>query len=258
MASGICSKLQGLLIVGQPPEPLRPDSGLLHDAAQRVLHVPDVAAGLQQAQDTYVELVIFFSNPTSQDGLPFLKHLCANLPQVPVVVVAQNGSVDQAVRFIRAGAYDFIAGPLSDEVIRRLLEGLMAERQAAADRQDRYLCNDCPPGMKIVGRSKGLVRVLEMIRLVSQSRCNPVLILGETGTGKELVARAVHAWRCGDNDKFVAINCATLTANLLESELFGHVKGAFTGADREKTGLFELAQDGSIFLDEISEMPLEL
>jgi transcriptional regulator with GAF, ATPase, and Fis domain len=97
-----------------------------------------------------------------------------------------------------------------------------------------------------------------MLRVVGQSRCNPVLILGATGTGKELAAQAVHAWRYCNTEKFVAVNCAALTANLLESELFGHVRGAFTGADRDKTGLFELASGGSIFLDEISEMPLDL
>ncbi|MFW6065792.1 MAG: sigma-54 interaction domain-containing protein, partial [Planctomycetota bacterium] len=86
----------------------------------------------------------------------------------------------------------------------------------------------------------------------------PVLIMGETGTGKELAARAVHAWRCGEDEPFVAVNCAALTANLLESELFGHVRGAFTGADKDKTGLFELAGGGVILLDEISEMPVAL
>jgi transcriptional regulator with PAS, ATPase and Fis domain len=99
---------------------------------------------------------------------------------------------------------------------------------------------------------------MELIKLVAASRCNPVLIVGETGTGKELAARAVHAWRHGNQARLVAINCAALTANLLESELFGHVKGAFTGADREKVGLFELAGEGSIFLDEVSEMDLGL
>jgi len=104
-------------------------------------------------------------------------------------------------------------------------------------------------------------QAIETLRLVALSGCNPVLILGKTGTGKELAAKAVHVWRCeqGDGERpFVAVNCAALTANLLESEMFGHVRGAFTGADRDKTGLFELAGEGTIFLDEISEMPLEL
>jgi len=109
----------------------------------------------------------------------------------------------------------------------------------------------------MVGRSRAFVKILGMIRLVAASRCNPVLIIGETGTGKELVANAIHNLR-HLGEQFVAVNCATLTANLLESELFGHVKGSFTGADRDKIGLLELAGSGTIFLDEISEMPLDL
>ncbi len=118
----------------------------------------------------------------------------------------------------------------------------------------------CPPGVEIVGHSKGIRQVLEMAKVVANSNCNPILILGESGTGKELIARAIHIWQCGSGsfESFVAINCAALTANLLESELFGHVKGAFTGADGEKTGLFEVAAQGTIFLDEISEMAPEL
>jgi two-component system, NtrC family, response regulator len=134
-------------------------------------------------------------------------------------------------------------------------------RQAACPQTsgyERYFCRFCPPQLPIVGQSKGMQECLRTLKLVAQSNCNPVLILGETGTGKELAAQAIHAWRHGRDGKFVAVNCAALSAGLLESELFGHVKGAFTGADRDKTGLFEVADGGTIFLDEISEMPLEL
>ncbi len=116
----------------------------------------------------------------------------------------------------------------------------------------------CPSSVGLAGKSPATLETLEMIEMVSRSGCNPVLIVGPTGTGKELAAQAVHAHRHGPEQTFVAINCAALTANLLESELFGHVRGSFTGADREKTGLFEAAGEGTIFLDEISEMPLEL
>ena len=109
----------------------------------------------------------------------------------------------------------------------------------------------------MAGKSQAVLSTLRMIRLVAASRCNPILIIGETGTGKELAAKAVHLTR-HPNDPFVAVNCAALTATLLESELFGHVKGAFTGADRDKTGLLELAGSGTLFLDEISEMPIDL
>ena len=108
------------------------------------------------------------------------------------------------------------------------------------------------------GKSEAMTGALKMIKIVAKSACNPVLVIGETGTGKELAAKAVHILRHGSSSKFVAVNCAALTANLLESELFGHVKGSFTSAESEKTGLFEVAENGSIFLDEISEMPLDL
>jgi len=120
-----------------------------------------------------------------------------------------------------------------------------------------FFAEEWASSISMVGRSKATLHKLKMIKLVAASRCNPVLIVGETGTGKELAAKAIHLLRHPD-EQFVAVNCAALTANLLESELFGHVKGAFTGADREKTGLLEIAGAGTVLLDEISEMPIEL
>ena len=127
-----------------------------------------------------------------------------------------------------------------------------------SDKLAGYFSPHCPPSVPLVGSSRAILDTLELIRMVARSQCNPVLILGETGTGKELAAQCVHAWRGGGDENFIAVNCAALTGNLLESELFGHVRGAFTGADRDKKGLFEVAGDGTIFLDEISELPGEL
>jgi len=120
-----------------------------------------------------------------------------------------------------------------------------------------FFAEELAGSVSMVGCSKAILNTLKMIKLVAASRCNPILIVGETGTGKELAAKAIHTLR-HPNERFVAVNCAALTANLLESELFGHVKGSFTGADREKTGLMELAQSGTLLLDEISEMPIDL
>ncbi len=124
-------------------------------------------------------------------------------------------------------------------------------------RTSHFFAEDLAGSVSMVGCSKAILNTLKMIKLVANSRCNPILIVGETGTGKELAAKAIHVLR-HPNEQFVAVNCAALTANLLESELFGHVKGSFTGADREKTGLMELAQSGTLLLDEISEMPINL
>jgi len=142
------------------------------------------------------------------------------------------------------------------ELARRVSQHVfMADTPQKA--KDIFFADDFAESISIVGRSEAIKTTLKTIRLVAASRCNPVLIIGETGTGKELAARAVHALR-HPNEPFVAVNCAALTANLLESELFGHVKGSFTGADREKTGLLQLAGTGTLFLDEISEMPIDL
>ena len=230
----------------------------MREIAHEVLPASSAAAALTKLEKFSPELVL-----VSEDGCPtetgcFVRDARSLSPQTPVVVVSEEPDVDRAVRLIRAGALDYIRGPLDRRSLQRLIEGLRMQTDSDDLGPQRFFCDPCPPGVKIVGRSPGMVQCLETIRLVSESRCSPVLILGETGVGKELVARAVHYWRYGDFDRFVAVNCAALTSSLLESELFGHEKGAFTGADREKTGLFEHANGGSIFLDEISEMPPEL
>ena len=122
---------------------------------------------------------------------------------------------------------------------------------------NEFFIDSLTSSISMAGKTKALHQTLKMIKLVAESNCNPVLITGETGTGKELAAKAIHFLR-NPKEQFVAVNCAALTANLLESELFGHNKGAFTSADKDKTGLLEIAGRGSIFLDEISEIPLEL
>ncbi|MCE5326321.1 MAG: sigma-54 dependent transcriptional regulator [Planctomycetaceae bacterium] len=121
-----------------------------------------------------------------------------------------------------------------------------------------FFSPSCPPSLPFVGRSPGICETLDTIKTIGASGLNPILIMGETGTGKEMLARAVHHWRGGEANDFVAVNCASLSETLLESELFGHVKGAFTSAERDKTGLFELAGSGTLFLDEISEIPITL
>ena len=176
----------------------------------------------------------------------------------PVVVVDHEAVCPQPETLLDLGALDVISGlddhPRLAEIVDRV-----SKSQTGNDEVDRsFFAEDCPSCVSIVGRSPATEKALRMIRLVASSSCNPVLIVGETGTGKELAARAVHILRHGADKKFVAVNCAALTANLLESELFGHVKGSFTSAEREKTGLLEVAGSGSIFLDEISEMPLDL
>jgi len=179
---------------------------------------------------------------------------------VRAVVIPSTDGPFADDEYERAG---ILVCPAKDENCARLRDIVTAlieptQNQPSVQQDDAAFFHDeTAAAVKMAGRSPAIARTLHMIKLVAASWCNPILIVGDTGTGKEVAAQAVHRLRHPD-DPFVAVNCAALTANLLESELFGHVKGSFTSADRDKTGLLEMAGAGTIFLDEISEMPLEL
>jgi len=191
------------------------------------------------------------------------------IANVPVVVVGDESGA--SAEFLEAGAFGYLQGNKDFGQMERIISRIENESNAirANQSQDtfsaacpeeqagRFFAEELACSVSMVGKSSAMLSSLRMIKLVAGSRCNPILIVGETGTGKELVARAIHNLR-HPNEQFVAVNCAALTATLLESELFGHVKGAFTGADRDKTGLLELAGCGTLLLDEISEMPVDL
>jgi DNA-binding NtrC family response regulator len=181
---------------------------------------------------------------------------------VPIVVVEcddDNTDLPTELEFVQAGAYDYLKGKQDHAGFERIIRRIKNKSKTPRAEQSisRFFAEDLACSVSMVGYSKANLDTLKMIKLVAASRCNPILIVGETGTGKELAAKAIHILR-HSNEQFVPVNCAALTANLLESELFGHVKGSFTGADREKTGLMELAESGTILLDEISEMPMNL
>ena len=185
-------------------------------------------------------------------------------PQADIQNPPLAGSTE--LEFMQAGAYGYLKGKEDYTKLERIISSLKNESKPTnavlgtpygEQSTSCFFAEDLAYSVKMVGSSKATLDTLKMIKLVAASRCNPILIVGETGTGKELAAKAIHILR-HPNEQFVAVNCAALTANLLESELFGHVKGSFTGADREKTGLLELADAGTLLLDEISEMPMEL
>jgi len=205
------------------------------------------------------DLVVFDDErPPSRLG-DFVSALKSRSANIPVVVVSRDveGQKWAESDYRRVGAMDYLKTPVArklEQIVSRITAGT---GETGPDGEERLFADELAAQTSMVGQSPAMRDTLRMIRLVASSNCNPVLIVGETGTGKELAAKAVHALRHA-GEQFVAVNCAALTANLLESELFGHTKGSFTSADREKTGLLELAGRGSIFLDEISEMPVEL
>ena len=222
-----------------------------------------VADNMDEALDI-VETVnpdlILFDHCYHPTGIhEFLNMADKNSINVPVVVVGDGRDRDLSAEFIQMGAYDYLQGRGDYSRLEQIASRIKNKSEAVKTERSAgdFFAQDYAASVSMVGRSKAFVKMLGMIRLVAASRCNPVLIIGETGTGKELAAKAVHTLRHPD-EPFVAVNCASLTANLLESELFGHAKGSFTGADRDKIGLLELAGAGTILLDEISEMPMDL
>ncbi|MFQ5528269.1 MAG: sigma 54-interacting transcriptional regulator, partial [Thermoanaerobaculia bacterium] len=191
-------------------------------------------------------------------GLELVDRLCAMSPDSAVIVVTAFGSLDTAVEAFRKGAVDYLLKPVvPDDLFGKLRR---IQRMRKLENELRFLrrqVSTADAGAEIIGSSPAMQKVKTLIGKVA-SAPSPVLILGETGTGKELVARSIHRIRHGEDAPLVAINCAALPRELIESELFGHVKGAFTGATADKPGLFEVASGGTLFLDEISEMPLDL
>jgi len=245
--------LQAVVALGSAPRsPACPFETVAHE----VISSRTADEALQAVRATRPELVVVRETFPREAALEFVRGIRLAAPGHPVVVLADRPDVDEAILFIRHGAMDYVAAKPTAEALDRVLRA--ARRSPLPAARPEYFAPECPAGVPMVGQSEGMRAALKTIALVAESGCNPALVVGETGTGKELAARAIHAVRGGSDDNFVAVNCAALNANLLESELFGHVKGAFTGADGPKKGLFELAGTGSIFLDEVSEIPVEL
>ncbi|MFO7787452.1 MAG: sigma-54 dependent transcriptional regulator [Halospina sp.] len=213
--------------------------------------------GLQLCHDGAPDLVVSDLRLPDSDGMAVLRET-QTLSHPPLfVLITAFGTVDQAVDALKAGADEFLTKPLSMDhlllMLRRLLEQRALRREVDAYRSS----GDVAGFHGIIGGSAPMHRLYDQIRQVATGAM-PVLVLGESGVGKELVARAIHAESPRAEQPFVAVNCAGIPADLMESEFFGHARGAFTGADRARTGLFGQADGGTLLLDEIAEMPLAL
>ena len=192
------------------------------------------------------------------DGIHALKGILEYNPALPVVLMTAYSSVETAVEALRLGAYDYLVKPLDFEALKHTLEqAIEHSRLSVENRELRRQLTDAAARPDILGRSQAIKDMLQIISTVAPTEAT-VLITGESGTGKELVALALHEGSARADKPLVTVNCAALAENLLESELFGHEKGSFTGADRRREGRFMQADGGTLFLDEIGEMPLPL
>src|SRR5690554_4815421 len=221
-----------------------------------------VAADLAEAREQLaahdnIQLCLTDMRLPDGNGLDLVDEIREQRPDLPVAVITAHGQVEAAVRALKAGAFDFISKPIEQDTLRRLLRdarNLQPRTQAPAGGD---ISEQDTSGSPLIGQSKAMQQLREMIGRLARSQA-PIFIQGGSGTGKELVAREIHQHSSRKNGPFVPVNCGAIPGELIESELFGHHKGAFTGATHDKPGLFRAAEGGTLFLDEVAELPLAL
>jgi two-component system, NtrC family, nitrogen regulation response regulator NtrX len=221
----------------------------------KTVEAGDGPSGLDLAQDPGVDLVLLDVKLPGMDGLEVLQKLKEIRPDLPVVMISGHGDLDTAVLAVRRGAYDFLQKPFAtDRVVLSLKNALRTQRLATENESLRQAIES---EQQLLGNSDPMEQVRTRIAKVAPTDVT-VLITGDNGTGKELVARQLHVQSKRKEGPFLAVNCAAIPEDLAESELFGHEKGAFTGAENARAGAFELADGGTLFLDEIGDMPLAM
>lgn len=211
-----------------------------------------------QVREQSFDVVLTDVRMARMDGINALKAMLAYNPALPVVLMTAYSSVETAVDALRLGAYDYLVKPLDFDLLKETLEqAIERSRHSVTNRELQRQLSEAAENQEILGNSAAMKSMLSFISTVAPTEAT-VLITGESGTGKELVARALHQASARAAKPMVTVNCAALAENLLESELFGHEKGSFTGADKRRDGRFVQADGGTLFLDEIGEMPLSL
>jgi two-component system response regulator AtoC len=247
-----------VLIVEDKPSMARMLKETLESEGYRAVTAPDGKTGIGSITRENPDIVLTDLKLPGANGIAVLKASKANNPLRPVIVMTAFGSVQTAVEAMKEGAFDFITKPFDVDHLLMLVRRALENRRLLTENivlRDEFRSRFGMP--EIVGTSRVMREVAEKVRKVAPTKTT-VLILGESGTGKELFARAIHELSDRKEFPFIPINCAAIPGNLLESELFGYEKGAFTGADSSKTGKFALADRGTIFLDEIGEMDMAL
>jgi DNA-binding NtrC family response regulator len=230
----------------------------LEEAGYQVLTAPNAKEGLSLADEYSPSLVITDLKMPGESGMDVLRNIRAEHPETAVVMITAFGTIQTAVEAMKSGAYDYVTKPIDfDELVLIVNRALEHQQLVEEVRTLRCALDEKYGFQSIIGHSRILIRVLETASRVAQ-RDSTVLINGETGTGKELLARAIHQNSRRKQRPFITINCGAIPKDLLESELFGHTRGSFTGAVGPKKGKIEMAHGGTLFLDEIGEMPLEL
>ena len=244
-----------ILVVDDEPGIRQALRQMLEYEGYEVTTAKDGPAALASYTEDPPDLVLLDIKMASMDGLEVLDKLRAQDPDVVVVMISGHGSVETAVEALKRGAFDFLEKPPDREIVLKRISNALAERELERENVKLRREQEASRGGPIVGQSPPLMDVLEKVRRIAPTRAY-VLITGENGTGKELVAREIHRLSERAKGPFVEVNCAAIPHELIESELFGHEKGAFTGAHARRIGKFELADKGTLFLDEVGDMSL--
>ena len=244
-----------ILVVDDEPGIRQALRQMLEYEGYQVRDAKDGPSALAAYSEEPADLVLLDIKMAPMDGLDVLDRLRAKDPDVVVVIISGHGSVETAVEALKRGAFDFLEKPPDRGVVLKRISNALAERELERENAELRKAQMAAGTGPIIGKSPVLMEVLEKVRRIAPTRAY-VLITGDNGTGKELVAREIHRLSERAKGPFVEVNCAAIPHELIESELFGHEKGAFTGAHARRTGKFELADKGTLFLDEVGDMSL--
>ena len=230
---------------------------LLSDANYKVTLAENGTEGLKKLESEFFDLVLLDVMMPDKNGLEVLKEIHLSSPETAIIMITAFGTIENAVSAIKAGAADYVTKPWDNEkLLLDIRNGIQQRKLQLENRELKKALKQRYGFSNIVGKSEKMLKIFDLVTQVAQSR-STVLIQGESGTGKELIAKAIHANSNRSENAFVTVNSGSLPTDLLESTLFGHLKGAFTSAVSSKKGLFEVADHGSIFFDEIGTISLE-
>jgi len=252
------NSVERLLIIDDEPALRHLLRTILEEEGYHVDEAENGQQGLDLVKRQSFDLILCDIRMPELDGMAFIKKALSYNPTLTIIMMSAYGSLETALDCMKQGAYDYISKPFRpDEVILTLKKALERLKLQRENKQLRQALHRNRPTSKTIGNSQVMREILDKVDTLAQVK-SPVLICGETGTGKELIARALHENSPRNDKPFIAINCSAISAHLIESELFGHRKGAFTGADKSHCGLFSAANGGTLFLDEIGELPLDV